>query len=265
MRTLYVGLSGGDVEKWEHFLLGQDPMCDIVVDGVFDLNTRAATIAFQKRVGFVGSSLDGIVGPGTLGKAMSLGFNPLDDDRRDDQGPNWPPKPDNVGPLTPAQRESLFGKFAFKATPVPLNPEAIDILGDWEAKNIVTVSIPQLAGLSGASKSGNVACHRAISTQIIRLFNDWEEACKLDLIISWGGLWVPRFVRGSRTSLSNHSWGTAFDINVPWNALGTQGALKDEHGSVRDLVEIAYANGFFWGGWYAGRKDPMHFEAFKVI
>jgi hypothetical protein len=65
--------------------------------------------------------------------------------------------------------------------------------------------------------------------------------------------------------LSNHAWGTAFDINVQWNGLGITPAFRNEAGSVRDLVEIAYQNGFYWGGWFKSRQDGMHFEVYKIV
>jgi hypothetical protein len=39
--------------------------------------------------------------------------------------------------------------------------------------------------------------------------------------------------------------------------------LKGEKGSVRELVDIFYENEFYWGGWFDGRCDPMHFESFS--
>jgi hypothetical protein len=70
-------------------------------------------------------------------------------------------------------------------------------------------------------------------------------------------------VRGSKTVLSNHAFGTAFDINVNWNRLGTIPALVGQKGSVRELVQIANNNGFYWGGHFT-RKDGMHFEIAKI-
>ena len=71
-------------------------------------------------------------------------------------------------------------------------------------------------------------------------------------------------MRGSRTTLSNYAWGTAFDINVPWNARGTVPALCGEKGSVRELVAIANEHGFYWGGHFS-RRDGMHFEVARVL
>jgi hypothetical protein len=71
---------------------------------------------------------------------------------------------------------------------------------------------------------------------------------------------VPRFIRGSHSVLSNHAYGTAFDINAPWNALGVRPALVGKPGSVRELVPLAAEHGFAWGGHFRTRPDGMHFE-----
>lgn len=262
MRTLYIGLTGDDVRAWEHFLLGINPTSQIIVDGVFDQTTKDETKKFQLSVGFTGRDVDGVVGPMTMGKAMQMGFDPLRDDRVDESGPNWPP-PGAEGPLTDADRVKLFGSFAYRPAGTPQNPEAIIITDDWATKNIVVVEVPQLKGIANAK--GAVSLHRLIAPQVVKTFADWEAAGLKDRVLTWGGSWVPRFIRGSRTYLSNHAWGTAFDINVQWNMLGTRPALKGKKGSVRELVEIAYANGLYWGGWFKGRSDGMHFECYRVL
>jgi hypothetical protein len=107
--------------------------------------------------------------------------------------------------------------------------------------------------------------HAKAGQQIVNTFQQWEDGGLDNLILTWAGSWVPRYVRGSRKYLSNHSWGTAFDINVPWNGLGKVPALKGKKGSVRELVGIANENGLFWGGHYQNRPDGMHFEVAKVL
>ena len=262
MRTLYLGLTGDDVRSWEHFLLGINPAATLVVDGVFDQATKDETRKFQSRVGFTGGDVDGVVGPATMGKAMGLGFDPLHDDRTDEDGPNWPAV-GAEGPLAGADRGKLFGNFAYVASGTPANPEEITITDGWASKNIVTVEVPQLVGLAGPK--GKVSVHKLVAPQLVRTFAQWEAAGLKDRLLTWGGSWAPRFIRGSRTYLSNHAWGTAFDINVQWNMLGTRPALKGQKGCTRELVQIAYDNGFYWGGWFKGRSDGMHFEAYKVV
>lgn len=263
MRTLRVGMSGTDVTNWENFLVGINPYSGIVVDGVFDDDTLEETKLFQGTVGLV---KDGVVGKNTMAQAMILGFDPMVDDdpsvvlASDQFGPNWPPSPSSKS-LSSAEREKLFGRFGFKPSGLPNNPEAITITDGWDKKNIVSVALPGLAHLRVTKSS----FHKALEPQVQKLFSEWEAAGLNSKILSWGGSWAPRFIRGSRTYLSNHAWGTAFDINAAQNGLGSRPALRNEKGSVRDLVEIAYGNGFYWGGWFASRKDGMHFEAYKIL
>jgi hypothetical protein len=75
---------------------------------------------------------------------------------------------------------------------------------------------------------------------------------------------VPRFIRGSRSVLSNHAYGSAFDINAAWNPLGATPADVDEKGSVIELVPLAHEFGFYWGGHFNSRPDGMHFEAAEI-
>lgn len=64
-------------------------------------------------------------------------------------------------------------------------------------------------------------------------------------------------------ALSNHSFGSAFDINFVDNQLGDVPAFCGQRGSVRELVAAAHAAGVFWGGFF-GTKDGMHFEISKL-
>jgi hypothetical protein len=71
---------------------------------------------------------------------------------------------------------------------------------------------------------------------------------------------VPIFIRGNTTTLSNHAFGTAFDINADQNSLGARPALVGQRGSTRELVPLANKWGFYWGGHFGSRPDGMHFE-----
>lgn len=72
-----------------------------------------------------------------------------------------------------------------------------------------------------------------------------------------GGTWgmACRAIRGTSTA-SNHSWGLAVDINAPCNPMSTQ-FISD---IPPDVVHAWEACGFYWGGRYSHRHDPMHFE-----
>lgn len=252
MRTLRVGSRGEDVEKWQTFLRGVGLYFG-KIDGMFGPLTREATEAFQARHGLVD---DGIVGNRTLGEAMRLGFAYVDD--TDVPYPDEVPKP-NFSALTAAGRAQAFGNYPFEPAPVPGNPEAIRITSSWVQENLVSVEIPQLAGVQGAPASRKVQFHRLVAPRVVELFARWEEAGLKDLVLTWDGSFAPRFIRGSTTVLSSHSHGSAFDINARWNPLGAVPARVNAKGSVRRLVAAANELGFYWGGHFS-RPDGMHFE-----
>jgi hypothetical protein len=106
--------------------------------------------------------------------------------------------------------------------------------------------------------------HKLAEGQLVKFFEELEKQNLHTKILSYAGAFYPRYIRGSRTQLSNHSWGTAFDINVPWNGLNHTPALMGQKGCVRELVPIANEFGFYWGGHFS-RMDGMHFEIAKLL
>jgi hypothetical protein len=76
---------------------------------------------------------------------------------------------------------------------------------------------------------------------------------KLD---DWG--YAFRMVRGSTDNLSNHSSGTAIDLNATQHPLGKAGTFPAE--KVPMIRALAKKYGLKWGGDYRNRKDEMHFE-----
>lgn len=261
MRVLRLGASGVAVRRWQIFLIGQG-FYKGKVDGDFGPKTDASTREFQKKWRL---DADGVVGNGTYGQAMLLGFNAVRDDDESEDGPNFPPPPD-FGPLVSnADRQGVFGRYDFEPAPLPHDPDAIRVLGDWEEQNIVWVNIPQLAGYKNAKRSGDIQFHRVAAPQLVRLWQAWQDAELMDRVLTFEGSYVPRFVRGSRTVLSNHAFGSAFDINFKWNRLGAVPAFKGDEGCVRELVAIANELGFYWGGHFSGRLDGMHFEVAHIL
>lgn len=268
MRVLRAGATGPDVELWEHFLSGRG-LFSGVFDGRFDAALKASVEAYQASKGL---DSDGVVGANTWGTAMQDGMDPTDDDSDDEGSANWPPPPD-FGPMSASERESMFGRFSYVPDPSPGNPEGIRITDGWQGKSVVSVDVPQLRSVQYAPGSCRVQFHEKAAAQLVSLFKAWEDAGLMDKVITWGGSYSARFVRGSRTSLSNHSFASAFDVNVPWNMLGARPALKGQRGCVRELVRMANDHGFFWGGHFKAvnpktgkpRLDGMHFEIAKIL
>lgn len=256
MKLIKIGDQNDDVLMWQYFLVGRG-FFHGESNGLFDDELKAATVAFQLKYGL---EPDGIAGNKTIGMAMTMGFAVLDDRDSGLLSANWPPKPKFKPLMTNEQRATLFGSFSYQHKPVSGNPENIEVTDNWAKKNIVLVQISQLIPIKGSNK---VYFHQKGAEQLVKLWNEWEKYALLHKVLTWEGSYMPRFVRGSRSVLSNHAFGTAFDINAAWNQLGSLPALVGRKGSVRELVTIANDNGFFWGGHFT-RNDGMHFELTQI-
>jgi len=255
MKAIRIGDKSSAVKDWQNFLFGLG-YTKVIADGNFGKLTETATIDFQQKNKL---KADGVVGNQTYAIGMQQNFplikDPLD---RAIDGINWPPRPD-LKPLTYSQVQSLFGKIEFK---VNENGSNVTITNNWQASNLISVEIPQLANKPPYFRK-KFNFHKKVASQFQQLFIEWEKADLLDRILTFDGDFNPRLIKGS-TNLSNHSFGTGFDINAATNGLGAQPALVGTPGSVRELVAIANELGFYWGGHFK-RKDGMHFEVAKII
>jgi hypothetical protein len=72
----------------------------------------------------------------------------------------------------------------------------------------------------------------------------------------WG--YCFRMVRGETERLSNHSSGTAIDLNASKHPLGAENTFTPE--KTKLVLELAAKYGLKSGITYKRRKDPMHFE-----
>lgn len=171
-------------------------------------------------------------------------------------------------PLTHWQRCKKFGRFRFRPDPTDHNPEHITILDGWAVSEITYVRCEQLVQFGRAQVSINYRAKDAF----LGLWQAWEDEGLLDIIESWNGSYAPRYKRGrapglqpgvpipilyASPALSNHSWGTAFDINAK---LCPMGRPAPSSSGMRQLEPIANEFGWFWGGRFKGRPDPMHYE-----
>lgn len=120
----------------------------------------------------------------------------------------------------------------------------------WVSTHIRTEAVPIL---------GSMTCNGAIFPQLRAAL---EEIVARGLASKihpgeYAGCFYPRFIAGS-TTLSNHAFGLAFDLNVPGNQRGTVGEMD------RTVVSIFKKWGFAWGGDWS-YTDPMHFELARLV
>jgi peptidoglycan hydrolase-like protein with peptidoglycan-binding domain len=263
IRILRLGSEGPDVRRWQNFLVGLGHLTG-AVDGLFGPMTEKASKAYQRPRDI---SADGIVGPFTFGRALTDGFDIGFQDAPEPTGDTILAGDTDLKALSESSRKRLFGEFLFRPAPTPQSPEAIEILDGWEAQNIQLVTITELKGVPtfGQPNSGRTRFHNKAADQLQALWAAWAKAGLARRILTYDGSFAARFVRGSRETLSNHAFGSAFDVNAQWNGLGRIPALEGSNGSVRELVEIANNHGFFWGGHFKGRPDGMHFEVARLL
>ena len=254
--ALRQGSRGALVSAWQSFLVGQG--FDVgVIDGDFGVKTRLGTQAFQQANGL---DVDGVAGRQTLLAAVAQGFELIEEPASDQSGSDWPARPSFRPLVGNSARAEVFGKFDYVHAPVSGNKEAIKVLGNWKKQNIISVPIPQLRKALGNNAPASMQFHKKGADQLRGVWNAWEAAGLLNRVKSYEGAYVARFIRGKIGVLSNHAYGSAFDINASTNPLGARPPLLGEPGCVRELVEIANEWGFFWGGHFKGRPDGMHFE-----
>jgi hypothetical protein len=104
-----------------------------------------------------------------------------------------------------------------------------------------------------------LACNKDVAPLLVGFaaeFHQLIEPIDEGSLDDWG--YCYREVRGSTTALSNHSSGTAIDLNATKHPLGKAGTFPLE--KVAMIQALAKKYSLTWGGDYRGRKDEMHFE-----
>ena len=103
------------------------------------------------------------------------------------------------------------------------------------------------------------ACAKAVAPLLVNFakeFNELVEPIDQGQLDDWG--YAFRMTRGSDRVLSNHSSGTAIDLNATKHPLGKSNTFNKDQRNIINLLITKY--GLAWGGNYKKRKDDMHFE-----
>ena len=87
-------------------------------------------------------------------------------------------------------------------------------------------------------------------------FHHLVEPINVGTYDDWGYAYRP--IRGETTGLSNHSSGSAIDLNSVHHPLGKEKTFKPEQVTI--IHELTNKYHLRWGGDYKTRKDEMHFE-----
>jgi len=89
-----------------------------------------------------------------------------------------------------------------------------------------------------------------------------SEQPKVHAALGTAGMFCCRLVRGSATSISNHSWGTAIDLTLN----GVLDAFGDDtvQFGLTLIAPIFNRHGWYWGAAFR-TEDGMHFEGSKDL
>jgi hypothetical protein len=98
-----------------------------------------------------------------------------------------------------------------------------------------------------------VTVREEVAEMVMHLLSATDK--QYNLIAGETGAYNCRPIAGTRTP-SNHSWGLAVDIN--WNHNPYSYTFRSE--IPPSVVKMWNDAGWYWGGFYANRKDTMHFE-----
>jgi hypothetical protein len=145
----------------------------------------------------------------------------------------------------------------------PRNRTMLEILGnprDGYSQDCQGMTNPTLKALLETRQIGpiKVTMLKPALDSLERVMNRLKESDPdiYEKVGTAGALCV-RFIRGSSTSISNHSWATAIDLTLE----GELDGFADGGTQFGLLILAEYFNdeGWFWGAAY-NREDSMHFE-----
>lgn len=145
-------------------------------------------------------------------------------------------------------------------TPVGLD-EIIATFGSldtprFESRYIEPFTLPYPLFYEGV-KVTRARCHHLIIENFQQAFEAIKVAGLQDQAQNYSGIYNPRAIRGQTAHPSTHSWGIAIDLEAEKYPLGSTRRFPD------GIVKIFQDAGFFYGGDFQSRKDPMHFQFCK--
>jgi len=151
-----------------------------------------------------------------------------------------------------------FGSFHYRE----LGGGRIEVDPVWISENIVTINLPGL--------NRKVQVNKAAADNFIKAFTlikngtatiNGRQVSLLSLIKTMDGTFVTRHVNWNPANgLSNHSWGTAIDINANNHFRYVNPASEPNDPNVILWEKAFKPAGFSWGNRYS---DAMHYELLK--
>jgi peptidoglycan hydrolase-like protein with peptidoglycan-binding domain len=244
-----------DVIKVQNLLLARGFSGVGAASGVCDAKTEAAIVAFQ--AGFLRRP-DGVIDPGgRTWRHLSASFTgssddaPAPGDAITQPLPRPPASSINIG-LQSVGNDFMLGLLGSPLPPGSFNAQCQVPTLPKLRRNLVTDTVGpfRVTGLVPA-----VLSLKAVMIDIAR------EQPAVHAALGTAGMLCCRLVRGSATSISNHSWGTAIDLTLN-GVLDVHGDDRVQRGLML-IAPIFNRHGWFWGAAFR-KEDGMHFEGSRA-
>jgi len=147
--------------------------------------------------------------------------------------------------------------------------EIIALFGKADAKgtNMTQMVLPYPMRLAWDTHTSvtKITCHKKLVSKFTKVFSELlghygiSEIQRLGIDL-YGGCFNYRLMRGSKTSLSTHSWGIAIDLDPARNQLKeTSATARFARKEYKPMLDIFEANGFYSLGRYKN-YDWMHWQ-----
>lgn len=124
---------------------------------------------------------------------------------------------------------------------------------NFQSDNIVLFDLPYALSFNG-TPTMHARAHKLVAPVFQAVFTDINTGGLSLFANDYSGIYAARPIRGFPSHPSTHSWGIAIDLEATNNPLGTTGHMDPR------IIAVFEKYGFFWGGNFKSRKDPMHFQ-----
>jgi hypothetical protein len=124
---------------------------------------------------------------------------------------------------------------------------------NFESRNIAGFELPYQLTYAGHPMT-RARCHRLAADNFVQAFKNVQDAGQASAFTEFNGIYARRPIRGQTSHASCHSWGIAIDMEASQYALGSNKRMPDS------IINAFRAAGFFYGGDFVSRHDPMHFQ-----
>ena len=142
---------------------------------------------------------------------------------------------------TPAGLDEIIDTFGSLRTP------------DFESRYIVPFTLPYPLFYDHI-KITRARCHHLLVDNFQAVFKHLLDGGLSDQVSNFSGIYNSRSIIGQPMHASTHSWGIAIDLEASRYPLGSSARFPKE------VVDVFRSAGFFYGGDFLSRKDPMHFQ-----